>query len=59
MSFFHFDASRQSLVFPDHETGKPVAVHISKLVALGWKVDEVGLRGLPRFDPPIIHGVRR
>jgi hypothetical protein len=58
VSFFHFDTSRRALVFPDAQTGKPVAIHIDRLRE-HWMVDEVGLRTLPRFEPPIIHGVRR
>lgn len=60
MSFFHYDLSRQSLVFPDAQTGKPVAIHVNQLRAMGYEIDEAVLRKtLPRFDPPLIHGVRR
>ena len=60
MSFFAFDSSRQSLVYPDQATGKPRMMHVKELVEF-WEprqTMEVELRRyLPRFCQPAVQVV--
>ena len=51
---FGYDASRQSLVYPHPATGLPTFITVAELIAIGYKVSEIELRKLPRFDRPAV-----
>jgi hypothetical protein len=60
MSFFAYDSSRQSLVYPGPD-GTPRLMHVRELVSANWEPQatmEIELRRvLPRFGQPAVQVV--
>ncbi len=54
-ALFAYHSGEGALIFPHHETGKPVGIKVSDLLKTGWKITDGGCRTqLPRFDAPSI-----